>query len=100
MGKIKSGLDLIQEAINNSGGLFETDRMENFKKLHLPWNFGKRYNVIKGKENSYYNTPSSKIDETIDTYDEEDQPRQLRRNTSLTRSVRDVVGTLRQVCLC
>lgn len=78
-------------------GLFESGSMETLKKLHLPWNLGKRYNVIKGKENSYYNTPNPKIDDTIDDCVQEDiPPRRLRRNTSLTRSVRDVVGTLRQ----
>ncbi|XP_061188404.1 uncharacterized protein LOC133196546 [Saccostrea echinata] len=70
--------------------------MDTFKKLHLPWNFGKRYNIMEGKENSYYNTPNSKINHTVENDDEEVQPRRLRRNTSLTKSVRDVVGTLRQ----
>ncbi|XP_062569226.1 uncharacterized protein LOC134231305 [Saccostrea cucullata] len=68
--------------------------MDTFKK-HLPWNFGKRYNIIEGKENSYCNTPNSKINHTVEN-DDEVQPRRLRRNTSLTKSVRDVVGTLRQ----
>ena len=83
-----------------SGGLFKMSAMESFKKLHFPWNLGKRYNVIRGKENSYYNTPNSKVDVTIDNEMEVPLPRRLRRNTSLTRSVRDVVGTLRQVCFC
>lgn len=95
---VKRGLDLIGKSYT-AGGLFESGAMETLKKLHLPWNLGKRYNVIKGKENSYYNTPNPKIDDTIDDCVQEDiPPRRLRRNTSLTRSVRDVVGTLRQVC--
>lgn len=95
---VKRGLDLIGKSYT-AGGLFESGAMETLKKLHLPWNLGKRYNIIKGKENSYYNTPNPKIDDTIEDCVQEDiPPRRLRRNTSLTRSVRDVVGTLRQVC--
>lgn len=48
------------------GGLFELGVMEMLKKLYFLWNLGKWYNVIKGKENLYYNILNFKIDDIID----------------------------------
>lgn len=72
------------------------------KSIRLPWKSGKRYNVLEGKENTYFNTPKpNRRRHSIDGAQNIPQPNmtqepKLQRNTSLTRSVRDAVGTLRQ----
>ncbi|KAK3084313.1 hypothetical protein FSP39_011483 [Pinctada imbricata] len=76
--------------------------MDTLKKIPLPWKAGKRYNLFKGKENTYFHTPNPKVrTETEATRRTKNQNQGegngfLRRNTSLTRSVRDAVGTIRQ----
>lgn len=81
------------------------NRMDTLRKsIRLPWKTGKRYNVLEGKENTYFNTPkpSNKRRHSIDgaqncSHQNNVQQKRLQRNTSLTRSVRDAVGTLKQV---
>lgn len=76
------------------------------KSFRLPWKTGKRYNVLEGKENTYFNTPKPakptvKHSQRRRSFDGQNVPTEntgrLRRNTSLTRSVRDAVGSLKQV---
>lgn len=62
---VKCGFDLIGK-LYIVGGLFELGVMEMLKKLYFLWNLGKWYNVIKGKENLYYNILNFKIDDIID----------------------------------
>lgn len=62
---VKYGFDLIGK-LYIVGGLFELGVMEMLKKLYFLWNLGKWYNVIKGKENLYYNILNFKIDDIID----------------------------------
>lgn len=70
------------------------------KSFRLPWKTGKRYNILEGKENSYFNTPKpthrrQSSDGQLQNVKTEDCGK-LRRNTSLTRSVRDAVGSIKQ----
>lgn len=76
------------------------------KSFRLPWKTGKRYNVLEGKENTYFNTPKpakqtvkhSQRRQSLDGQNvQTEYTGRLRRNTSLTRSVRDAVGSLKQV---
>ena len=77
--------------------------MNSFRRIiNHAW-LGKRYAVVEGKENAgYADTPT--------THRQSQRPRQsglsegnknvrLKRNSSLTQSMRDVVGTVRQVQL-
>ena len=74
------------------------------KAIKTAW-LGKRYAVIEGKENDgYAETPMSKrtaksapapLSER-NTMNQRERP-MLRRNSSVTQSVRDVMGTMRQV---
>ncbi|XP_052798148.1 uncharacterized protein LOC128230148 [Mya arenaria] len=72
--------------------------MASFKQIIQKSLTAKRYSAIgmEGKENhGYAGTPGPKQNNRV----QNDQPRQerfLRRNTSVTQSVRDVVGTFRQ----
>lgn len=75
------------------------------KSFRLPWKTGKRYNVLEGKENTYFNTPKpakptvkhSQRRRSLDGQNvQTENAGRLRRNTSLTRSVRDAVGSLKQ----
>ena len=79
--------------------------MASLKKvLRSTW-LGKRYAVVDGKENEgYADTPSTKRTKPNSGLSERkansmERPPALRRNTSVTQSVRDVVGSFRQVIL-
>ncbi|KAK3591500.1 hypothetical protein CHS0354_031607 [Potamilus streckersoni] len=72
------------------------------KALRLPWK-GKRYAVVDGKENEGCNaTPKSKRNKEQESVtvrpllENGNRPMHLRRSTSLTGSVRDALGTIRQ----
>jgi len=70
------------------------------KSFRLPWKTGKRYNVLEGKENIYFNTPKYKdvvSDSDIRRRSFRPVDRKLQRNSSLTKSVRQAVGSLKQV---
>ena len=111
--------------ITKLGGCFETvdelsqlssTRMATIRKaLRFSWR-GKRYSVVDGKQSDYFNTPkptrstssASRIPgansdgespESDDLHhDHAETRRQIpRRSDRLTQSVRDAVGTLKQV---
>ncbi|KAK6190752.1 hypothetical protein SNE40_002547 [Patella caerulea] len=59
---------------------------------------GRRYSILEGKENYYFNTPKynkrSSAGEVTDHTNDNDLP--TRRGSKVTQSVRDAMGTLRQ----
>ncbi|KAL3856717.1 hypothetical protein ACJMK2_011440, partial [Sinanodonta woodiana] len=72
------------------------------KALRLPWK-GRRYAVVDGEENESCNTtPKSKCNKEQESVtvrpllESGNRPMHLRRSTSLTGSVRDAFGTIRQ----
>ncbi|CAC5382632.1 unnamed protein product [Mytilus coruscus] len=78
------------------------NRMDTLRKsFRLPWKTGKRYNVLEGKENTYFNTPKpshrrQSSEGQIQNIQQNNKESRFKRNTSLTRSVRDAVGTIKQ----
>ncbi|XP_033747368.1 uncharacterized protein LOC117332530 [Pecten maximus] len=77
------------------------------KSFRLSWLPGKKYNVLEGKENMYFNTPKYKraISEgDIPTQrhaihpirNRGNQKPKFERNSTLTKSVREAVGSLKQ----
>ena len=79
-------------------------RMASLKKVLRGTLLGRRYSAIgmEGKENyACTGTPATKNGHLKKTQSHTNQqnenPRFLRRNTSITQSMRDVVGTVRQV---
>ena len=72
--------------------------MDSLKRvINYAW-LGKRYAVVEGKENAgYADTPPTTKRSTATGLSERKRNIPLRRNTSVTKSMRDVVGTMRQV---
>ena len=75
--------------------------MNSFKRIvNHAW-LGKRYAVVEGKENAgYADTPTTRRHPRQSGLSERNGNSHLKRNTSLTQSMRDVVGTVRQVKQC
>ena len=76
------------------------------KSFRMPFKAGKRYNILEGKENIYFNTPKCKRSNSDSNIVRNGvrpvravdlKPQNFRRNTDITKSVREAVGSLKQV---
>ena len=76
--------------------------MDSLRRIINHARLGKRYAVVEGKENAgYADTPTTDRGRGSGPagLSERNGNVRLQRNTSITKSMRDVVGTVRQVII-